>query len=59
MKNIENYGVLELKRNEIAKIDGGWWLLKGLVVRFVYEIGADWDANVAAFKENFNAASQN
>jgi len=59
MRNLEIYGVQELNAKEIMQTQGGNWFLQGLAIRFAYEVVADWEANVAAFNENFNAASQN
>ncbi|MDD3721611.1 MAG: hypothetical protein PHW92_03860 [Lutibacter sp.] len=28
MKNLENYGVLEMNKKEIKETEGGWWTLK-------------------------------
>jgi|TARA_B110000240_G_scaffold91686_1_gene104190 hypothetical protein len=59
MKNLENYGVLEMDAKEIRDIDGGNPYLLGVFVGgFLYNLAADWEENVAAFEESYNAAMQ-
>jgi len=54
MKNLENYGVLEMNSQEIKETDGGgFWaaIAVGAIGSFLYEVVNDWDANVAAFNQ--------
>ena len=61
MKNLESFGVQELNAKEIRETDGGFagWVVGAFLGSFLYGIVEDWDANVAAFEEAYNAASQN
>jgi hypothetical protein len=55
MKNLENYGVLEMDAIEIRETDGGGWFLVVLAEFLVASI-YDYDEAIAGFKEGYNAA---
>ena len=50
MKNLENYGVLELNAKEIRKIDGGFWNIVAIVIT----IGIAVDYIAGEFMEGWN-----
>jgi len=61
MKNLENYGVLEMDAIEIRKIEGGTvppWIWQAAIATFVYNIAADWDENVKAFNRGSAAGAE-
>ncbi|ADF54704.1 MAG: hypothetical protein CMP12_09870 [Zunongwangia sp.] len=57
MKNLESFGVQSLSTEHSKEINGGYsWLWQAAVATFAYNVVADWDANVEAFKEGMEAA---
>ena len=58
MKNLENYGVLEMDAGEIEGVNGGLnWFWQAAVATFAYHVVTDWKANVAAFREGSAAGA--
>lgn len=53
MKKLVLINVQELDLNEMKSIEGGAvppWLWQAAAATFLYNVVADWDENVAAFK---------
>ncbi len=59
MKKVEKFGVQSLSIEEQISFDGGSgvppWLWQAAVATFLYNVVADWDENVAAFKRGSEA----
>ena len=61
MKNLENYGVLEMDIRGQTNLGGGTvppWIWQASVATFLYNIAADWDENVNAFNRGSSAGAE-
>lgn len=54
--NLENLNLVELNAQEVKEVDGGKWFWQAVAATFLYNVFADWDANVAAFNRGMKAA---
>ncbi len=52
-------GLQELKNEELIQISGGYsWFWQAAAATFLYNVVADWEANVAAFNAGQAAAEK-
>lgn len=57
MENLDLVNVQEMDVNEMKSIEGGAvppWFWQAAAATFLYNVFADWDENVAAFKRGLN-----
>ena len=56
MKNLNDFGVVELKKEELGEVEGGFWpvLLAGVIIGAAVEIMGDWEHFKQGLKDAIN-----
>ena len=57
MKNLENYGVLEMDAGEIEGVDGGFWT--SILIGAAFYALAEFDSIKAGYQDGFGGSGYN